>query len=177
MKKLLLALLVISSLVSCGKNNKVGGNQANTNLNVPATSSVSTINSNTAFQALAKAVTDNTFGQQYAQYVNYYTEYTFGACQIKDGWFGIDYVSCSSPTDVTKVTHGTANLDTKKAELNSVLSKAVVFSQNRYSYSAYDLRTSDNITYTIDTAVPMFANPVYKLDNNTGKEIRLISIR
>lgn len=175
MKKFLLVLLVLTSLVSCGKNNQVGSGAAG--VGTIATSPISTINSSSGFQALAAAVLSNTFN---AQYSNYYTEYHFGnvtnTCVTKDGWFGIDYQSCSSSvTNETTVIHGQVNIDSKKAELNAILSKTVVFQAVSATY--FVLRTSDNYTYHVRLDYPIQANPIYSLNNADSKAVKLIIIR
>ncbi|MDD4973229.1 MAG: hypothetical protein PHY93_02710 [Bacteriovorax sp.] len=173
MKKFIVALMVLTSLVSCGKNNTVGNAGALT----VATSPISTINSDSGFQALASAITNNNFN---AQNSNYYTEFHYGSlintCVTKDGWFGIDYQSCSSSiSSETMQIYGKIILDTKKAELNAILSKTVVFRQ--WSSTLFTLRTTDNYTYTIRTDLPIQANPVYNLNNVDGKAVQLISIK
>ncbi|MFA6236804.1 MAG: hypothetical protein WC635_05700 [Bacteriovorax sp.] len=170
MKKFLLTLIVVSSLVSCGKDNKVGSATSP----LSTTSPISTINADGNFQSLGSAIVNNTFPQN----VNYYTEYHFGTltntCVTKDGWFGIDYQSCStSVTNETTVIQGNS-VDEKRAELTAILSKTVVF-QSYGSISV--LRTTDNFTYHIDRNVPMKANPVYKLNNADGKAVKLLYIR
>lgn len=174
MKKLLLALLVVASLVSCGKKNSVATTGG---ANTLATSPISAINSNTSFQTLATAVLNNTFNEQYS---NYYTEYHFGTvvntCVTKDGWFGIDYQKCSGTvSNETTVIHGTVNVESKKAELNAILSKAVVFQQSSANY--YIVRTSDNFTYHIRTDYPIQANPFYTLNNADSKAIQFLYYR
>lgn len=174
MKKLLLAILVVSSLVSCGKNNSTNtGAVANT----LATSPISTINSNPSFQTLANAVLANSFN---AQYSNYYTEYRFGnttnTCVTKDGWFGIDYQSCStSISNPVTVIHGQVVIATKQAEINAILAKSVVFQAVSGTY--FVVRTTDNYTYHIRTDYPIQANPVYSLNNADSKALSLTSIK
>lgn len=181
MKNFLLALLVLASLASCGKNNKVGGTTiGSVGPGTIATSPIATVNTAPGFQTLAAAVVNNSFGAQYANYYNYYTEFKFGTvtnnCVTKDGWFGIDYQSCSSATSnpVTQIM-GQIVIATKQAELNTILSKSVVFQQ--YGANLYSVRTSDNHTYQIRTDLPIQANPVYDLNNADGKAIQLISIK
>lgn len=171
MKKFLLTLIVVSSLVSCGKDNTVG--KATSALST--TSPISAINNDGNFQSLGSAIVSNTFP---SQGVNYYTEYHFGTltntCVTKDGWFGIDYQSCStSVSNETTVIQGNS-VEAKQAELTDILSKTVVF-QAYGSVSV--LRTTDNFTYHIDRNVPIKANPVYKLNNADGKAVKLLYIR
>lgn len=176
MKKLLLAILVVTSLVSCGKNNSTNSGAAAAAGTI-ATSPISTINTNPSFQTLASAVVANSFN---AQYSNYYTEYRFGnmtnTCVTKDGWFGIDYQSCSSSvTNQVTVIHGQVVIATKQAELNAILAKAVVFQAVSGTY--FVVRTSDNYTYHIRTDYPIQANPVYSLNNADSKAVSLTSIK
>lgn len=172
MKKFLLAALVLTSLVSCGKNNSVG---AAPGALVAATSPLATINSDVNFQSLSTAILNNSFLQN----TTYYTEYHFGSltntCVTKDGWFGIDYQSCS-----TSVTNETTEIQgdsvvAKQAELSAILSKTVVF--QAYGSNYFVLRTNDNFTYHIRTDLPIKANPLYKLNNADGKAVKLLYIR
>jgi len=70
--------------------------------------------------------------------------------------------------------HGQIDLASKQAELNSILSKTVQF---QASGSYYSLRTNENITYIVRTDYPIQANPVYVLNNATGKGNQLLYIK
>ena len=173
MKNIIIGMVVLSALVSCGKKNALVDVNPN---GVPAVSPISSINQDSGSQSLASAITNNTFNSQYA---NYYSEYNYGVltntCVTKDGWFGIDYQSCSTnTTNPTKVIHGEVNLDVKKAQLNAILAKTVVF--QTYGQLIV-LKTTDNFTYQIRLDYPMQANPVYSLNNADSKATRLTSIR
>ncbi len=173
MKKLVVTLMLVTlSLASCGKNNST-----NSGATVVATSPISTINADANFQSLQSAVSNSSFS---TSNVNFYTEYHFGSltntCVTKDGWFGIDYKSCSSSvSNEQTLYHGQIDLNSKKSELNTILSKTVVF--QAYSSTYFVLRTNDNYTYVIRTDYPMQANPVYKLNNADGKATQLLYIR
>ncbi|MDO9181248.1 MAG: hypothetical protein Q7U04_02510 [Bacteriovorax sp.] len=172
MKKFLVTLMVLALIVSCGKNNSVSA----TGPVGIATSPISTINADANFQTLANAINNSSFP---TQNTNYYTEYHFGNmvnnCVTKDGWFGIDYQSCStSISNEVIVYQYQVDINAKKAELNDILRKTVVYQSNG---SLSTLRTSDNYTYVIRTDFPIQANPVYKLNNVDKKSTNLLYIR
>jgi len=170
MKKILVLALTLVSLISCGKKSTTAGVGY-------STSPIASINSDSGFQSLGQTIDSNNFGGYVG--VQYFSEYHFGevtnTCVKKDGWFGMDYMSCNGvASNETIVYQGDGNVDAKRSELNGILSKTVQFQGNGVYYS---LRTSDNITYVIRTDYPMKANPVYEYNNVTGKAKQLLYIK
>lgn len=175
MKKLLLATLVLATIFSCGKKNSV----ASTN-QFTVSNPISSVNTDQRFVNLSSIVSSNRFNLQNYQ-INYYTEYHFAditnTCVTKDGWFGIDYQSCKSTTsNETTILNNSVNVDSKRADLVALLNKTVIINSD-YNGIVFTIRTSDNITYVIDTKVPIQANPVYTYNNGTKKSNGLIGIR
>lgn len=166
MKKLLLSLVVLATIFSCGKKNTVDGANAYT-----VSNTYSGMSTDSRFTSLASIVTNNQFNNSGW---NYYSEFNFydmvNTCVTKDGWFGIDYQSCSTTkSNKSTVIFGNldqARIDAKKAEMVAILNKTV---QIGYSGYVYTVRTTDNLTYSFDVRFPIVANPVYRLDNSSNK--------
>jgi len=170
MKTLLSLTAILIMTISCGKNSNTAGVGY-------SASPIATINADASFQTLGRAIASNSFLNNYN--IQYFSEYHYGevtnTCVKKDGWFGTDYMSCKGVvSNETIKYHGQIDLASKQAELNSILSKTVQF---QASGSYYSLRTNENITYIVRTDYPIQANPVYVLNNATGKGNQLLYIK
>ena len=191
MKKFIVALMVVTSLVSCGKNNSVGSSGLSAN---PLTVSGQTESS------LGSIIDSNQFGTGY-MYVGGYQEtfqqlisaganltykYSSAAntttgtnaphcatiggipilCASVTGWSSTTTVS-TAPI-VRTVQNSSVDLLAKKNELKAILNRRLGVTQ--YTYTIYAITTNDFKTYTIDTALPMQANPVQTVDAQGNRE-------
>jgi hypothetical protein len=167
MKKLLLSLMVLATLASCGKDNKV-----DTASSTSSTSSI-TLDDATAKQ-LATVIDNSTTYFAARPYANYRLGYvtsiaqttnTGNNCEEKTGWFGVKYYVCKSSSSSTAVTPtsyvavSSVVLETKKGELRAIVNRSSA-GAIYYSGYAYTVKTTDGNLYTIDTRYPIEANPV-----------------
>ena len=168
MKKLLLSLMVLATLASCGKDNKVespavttpGSSNAIT-ISDPVATQLGTVIDNSA-SYFPVATTSTT-----ARYAYVTTTITASqpVCETKEGWLGIKYTVCKAPTTNNNVTPSSyvqvssVDLATKRNEL-----KGYINSSNAggliYNGTSYTIRTTSGVVYTIDTRYPIQANPV-----------------
>lgn len=181
MKKLIVTLMVLSALVSCGKTNAVG------NSSVFGTSPI-TVGGSTETQ-LGSMIDNNQFGTGYYYYDTYAGAiakgaspiYDFGSysnasnCKTKWGGFLVICTSSgsSSTTIVRTVNNRDVDLVTKKNEL-----KAIINNRNyiqSYGTSFY-IRTNDGRAFVIDTRYPLQANPV-TIQEADGKGQVLVNVR
>jgi hypothetical protein len=194
MKKLLLALIILSTLVSCGKKNTVGTTAS-------STSAITITNLPVASQAVASAlgtlITNNSFGngqatyyETYAQYVAHApnTTYKYGAMTSSGSgsnchtvWSIFTYctsgtTSTSTATVTRSVIHSAVDLVTKQNELIAIVNKTNQIQQDNYMIGVYYILTTDNIRYTIDARLPMQANPV-QTQQATGTGETLVGIQ
>jgi hypothetical protein len=163
MRKLILSLMVLASLVSCGKDNKVGA--------VGSSSTAITVD-DTYAKALGVAI-DNSLTSFYQKplygkfgYVTTTssTSNTGNNCEEKSGWFGIKYYVCKStastavvPTSYVMVS--SVILETKRGELRSIINSSTAGAIYQYG-TRYTVRTTSGVLYTIDTSYPIEANPI-----------------
>lgn len=180
MKKLLLALLVVSSLVSCGKNNSVSS----------GTTSSSPLTVTGAVESqLGSIIDNNQFGGGQASYYETWNQvitnmpnisYKYGSvsstsnssCRTVAYVFQIcgstSYSSSGSTATVTRsVIHSSVDLATKKNELKAIINAR---SYMQASGSSFYIRTSDGRGFVIDTRYPMQANPVSVQQTNGTAE-------
>jgi hypothetical protein len=172
MKKLLLALMVMASLVSCGKKNQVSTDGSS--------SSAITLNDNTAVQlgslidnsetqfGYQQVTAYETWNQAALNHPNYYYKYTASAgsssnCVQKTGWLGIKYWVCSSSSSSSatvsrSVVVGTVDLAAKRNELKGYINSGYAGSIIA-SGPVFYVRTNAGVVYTIDTRLPIQANP------------------
>ncbi len=165
MKKLLLALLVLASLASCGKNNSVGSSTSAVGTSglstsgidqsgrVPLSTYISNINNN-GFNA---AVADN-------EIYRFYTSSSSGnGCTVKWGFLTVCTGSSSSggTYSTVNVVHSSENLAAKKTELINIIAQAYAYSNSSDKLQLY-VQAANGDVYTIDFRVPMSANPVVK---------------
>lgn len=165
MRKLLLSLMVLATLASCGKDNAVNGGA------IPATGNAITID-DTYAKSLGSAI-DNSLTSFYQKpaygrfgYVTTTssTTNTGSNCEEKTGWFGIKYYVCKStsstaivPTSYIPVS--SVVLETKRAELRGIINSSSAGAIYQYG-SRYTIRTNAGVLYTIDRGFPIEANPV-----------------
>lgn len=191
MKKLLLALLVVSSLVSCGKKNAVdtaapvvaaapapiNANGVSSALSaqldqwgrVPLANYTADINNNAFAAARADSET--------LRFINFSGGSAGNGCTTKTALGGfLTYYVCSSSSsssgtydsfDTVNVIHSTENLAIKKTELNGIMNEVAQYS-NSYDRKQLFITTKAGDVYTIDFRVPMSANPVLKFTKSAG---------
>ena len=180
MKKLIVSLIVLASLSSCGKNNSV------------ATNATSAVGTSTVLSAsldqygrvpLTNYITDvnnNAFGaaRNTVETYQYYSSSGSGSgCTSRlTGGFIKFYIwdctsssSTSSSSTYTTVTvdHGSENLAAKKTELINIIGQAVNYSNSSDRRVLY-IQTSTGV-YTIDFRIPMSANPVAQTNSSGTK--------
>jgi hypothetical protein len=183
MKKLLIALVILSSLVSCGKKNVAGSTSSLTsaitlNDSVAQNLGSQIDNSATTFGAGQAGYSGMTWNQVLAgtyyqpaknltyQYVTSAAQ-TANNCVEKTGWFGIKYWDCSpgsnnvsNPTITRTVVNNTVDLAVKRSELKAIINSATAGSLINSNNTIYTIRNaSTGIVYTIDLRYPMQANP------------------
>lgn len=163
MRKLILSLMVLASLVSCGKDNKVGAGSSTsaiTNTDPSAIQLGTMIDSSEKyFQA----------GPTYGRYA-YLAATTSNSnpnqtCEEKEGWFGIKYYVCksnSTSNTAPNYTYTNANVDltAKRNEIKGYINNASYGGISSVSGYAIRIITTSGITYIIDRSVPLQANPV-----------------
>ncbi len=184
MKKLVVSLVVLLSIASCGKNNSVSSSAV-----------TNAVGSSTAITAsvdqygrvpLTNYITDinnNAFGVAHAdtetfRFLNYTGSAASNGCTVKTvlgGFFS--YYSCSSSStstssnygsyDTVNVVHSTQDLTSKKNELQAIINQAFQYSNSSDRRQLF-IRTINGDVYTIDFRVPMSANPVVKFTATTG---------
>lgn len=177
MKKLIVALMVLSTLASCGKNNKVASPAPAAAS--PATTAITTtdqlgvalgqkIDNHTTQFGVGLINAYTTIGQLANQGVAItykYTKSTASAspeCEKK--WI---FTLCTStsvtsfnPTVSRTVTNSGVNVSAKVAELKDIINRKHAAYPIQVSGYAFFITTSDNKQYVIDTRMPIQANPV-----------------
>lgn len=192
MKNLLIALVILSSLVSCGKKNTVGGTAsapANVVNGLTVTGTVETQLSgiiDTNEFGLGKINYYTTWKQHVAQAPN--TTYSYGsmaplaAANTNTGCdsffdcilptFTFTWSSSFSTSNVTvtrTVVHSSVNLVTKQNELKAILNKRNYIQE--FLPGVYRIMTTDNIVYIFDRNYPIEANPVQNQTTTSGDTI------
>ncbi len=187
MKKLIVALMVLSTLASCGKDNKVKSPAAPAVVTNPSTT-VSTTDANGV--ALADKITNYTtqFGVgQIIYYGNYatwgqlvnnalplnfkYTESTSTTtangqnCETKWSIFTVcSYSSSTSSTSSLPVSRtvqsNNVNVASKQDELRAIINSRNPLIPIQISGTSYRIQATDGKQYVIDTRFPLQANPI-----------------
>ena len=160
MKKLLLSLMVFSVLSSCGKSNTVGTPIAPV---APAASINPYVTSDTANQLINYINTSESSFYNIPGTPTYFKYRTFSStynCKEKEGWFKIEYTSCS--TDNTKsdelIPIATLDLERKRQELRDIVASA---SQTiKVEGLAYEITTNNGSVYVIHRGAAILANPI-----------------
>jgi hypothetical protein len=188
MKKLILALIVLESITSCGKNNSVSSvpvvNPAvnSVGISIAISGSVDSYGRVT----LANYITDinnNAFGAARAdsetfRFLNSVSGSTGNGCPVKTVLGGLfSYYACSSSSstsssnygsyDTVNVIHSTQDLTSKRTELLSLIAQSYQNSNSSDRKQLYIKATNGDV-YTIDFRIPMSANPVVKYIASTG---------
>lgn len=161
MRKLLLSLMVLASLVSCGKDSSSGG-VANTS------SSAVTVN-DTYAQNLGNYIDNSTSyfpAISYQTYKYATTSATSAAsnCEQKTGWLGIKYYVCSSSNNTSNLTYTTVaassvDITAKRNELKSYINSSAA-GYITQSGAVFYIRSTAGMIYIIDMTKPIQANPV-----------------
>lgn len=182
MKKLVVSLMVLTALASCGKNNAVsslGSNGSGSSSaltagldqwgRVPLTNYITDVNNNAFGAARADSET--------YRYLNYTGSATGSGCTLKTALGGfLTYYACSGVTspstnygsyDTVNVIHSTENLAAKKNELVSIISQSFQYTNSADRKQLY-IKVGNGDVYTIDFRLPMSANPVVKFTAATG---------
>lgn len=188
MKRLLMPLMVLAMLVSCGKDNQVSS--AGTSVFNPITTTVQ------GASDLGSKVDNYTtqFGtQQILYYGNYQTygtlantglnivyRYSKSAaaasgsnCTVK---WSIFYVCSSSSTTTTssvaesrKVYNNSVDITSKANELKAIINRANPLIPITALGTSYRVQTLDGFQYIIDTRYPLQANPI-GISSSAGTE-------
>lgn len=169
MKKLLLSLMVLATLASCGKDNKVSSTTGNYNVtnplvtgNVQATDLVNRINSyTTGFgegQIVTSAASNQTCGTKWG-----FINYCYGSSGSNYATTGLTWnaLAAQQPniryyySNQSIVTHSSVNIASKQTELINLLNSATSI---QVSGTLYYIQVS-GAYYVIDTRYPIQANP------------------
>lgn len=172
MKKILFSLLTLTMVftASCGNSNKT--NTGSTVGTSPITTFPTTGSLDSVKSALNAAIDNNQFTTTSTSYKVVHYVYA-STCTTKDGWFGIDYTSCKNGmTEESRTLISNINIDSKKAELKSIVNAMVNYRYGVDQYTGkyiYEILTSDNKNYTIYFGYPIQANPAYHYDSYLRK--------
>ncbi|MBC7540542.1 MAG: hypothetical protein H7281_17085 [Bacteriovorax sp.] len=192
MKKFIVALMVLTSLVSCGKNNSVSSNGLSTSpltVSGAVESQLGSIIDNSQFGTGA-ATYYETWNQYVAHMPN--VNYVYGTvtpqaansnCTTSGGFIKFTWCSSSSSSSTStnavvtrRVVHSAVDLLTKRNELKAIINRRASLNQDAYTAGVYHIITTDNQYYVIDTRYPLQANPVYIQTTSTTAE-KLIAIQ
>lgn len=167
MRKLLLSLMVLATLASCGKDNKV---DTATAVAAAPSSDAITLDDTVAKQlgtiidnsAYFPAATTSTTAK-YA-YLTTTVSSAQPSCETKEGWLGIKYTVCKAPINNTNgvasyVQVNSIDVATKRVELKGYINSSNV-GGIIFNGTSYTIRTTSGVVYTIDTRYPIQANPV-----------------
>ena len=179
MKKLLLSLMVLATLVSCGKDNKVSSAGVTTS---PVTVTNPLVTGSAQAQELITRINNPAagFGEGLL-----YTGSSNQTCGTKWGFINYCYGSSGSNYATTGltwnalavqqpniryyysrgtiVTHSSVNIATKQAELIALLNSAVSI---QVSGTLYYIQISSGVYYVVDTRYPIQANPSAVANSN-----------
>jgi hypothetical protein len=181
MKKFILALMVVTTLISCGKDNKVSsgpvaGSEPLTGTAANDTSAVGLAalvdNYSTSFGLGQVFINNNNYTWNQvvtnSPNVNYkYGSYAASSAQSNcDKKWGIFYVCSSSstsrstPASVSRtVINSSVDITAKKIELKSIISRVSPYYPVQTSGYIYYIRTVEGVLYTFDVRLPIQANP------------------
>lgn len=179
MKNLLIALVVLSSLVACGKKNTVGGTTGVVGLTNPITAPTAVetdfltrvngnqfgINMYVGFgsyygQSMANAISHG--ANPIYIYANYAAP-TVIAPNCHNAWiFRVCNTSTSSGsyqqvTESRRITNSDVNLTNKQNEIIGIFNRKSRVESN--GIGGYRILTTDNKTYYFDITLPIQANP------------------
>ena len=181
MKKFILALMVVATIVSCGKNggNNVASGTAGVTNPITVTVAGATDlgsridNYTTYFGTGYTFIGGNSYQWNQIIYqtpnISYkYTKATSAAsnsnCTTKWSIFYFCSSSSSASTSSLKVSnsiiHSSIDVLAKQNELKGYINRANPYYAIQTSGTLSYIRTTDNMLYVIDTSVPLQANPV-----------------
>jgi hypothetical protein len=186
MRNLLLSILVLASLVSCGKDKgaNVLTGASNNAINIADATGVQLgglIDTSETSFGFAQIGTGN-WNQAVAFYPYYSFKYVTTSeasnsnCVQHGGFFKFytcTYTSGSTSTNVTfsrVVPASSIVLAAKRAELKAIINSAIVPYGIQTLGSRYIIRTTIGVIYTIDTSYPIQANPVSVTQTNGQQE-------
>lgn len=178
MRKLLLSLMVLASLVSCGKDKSSSG--------VSSSSSAVTLADSTATDLGTKIANSESYFQAapaaYYRYAYTVTTVTSAGqnCEEKEGWFGIKYTVCKASNSNSNATYkyvavSSVDLATKRSELASIINSSYAGGVVNYG-SYYQVTTTVGTVYIIDPRAPIQANPVLVRPLSTGSITSYIGV-
>ena len=182
MKKFLLSLMVLASLVSCGKDNKVSSSSGNGSSAITINDSSGNaanlgnyINQSETYFGNGYATNYGTWNQVVAanpyysfKYVT--TSYAGNAnCSVKWSIFYVCTSSSSGSGSMTisrSVVASSVDVGAKRAELAAIVNSAVNYNgvasiqvSQGSNGSIYYVQTTSGVKYAIDTRLPIQANP------------------
>lgn len=170
MKNLLIALVILSSLVSCGKKNTVGGTVSSTSPMVASTpietDFINKVNGNqfgtgrvNAYETFTQAIAKG-YNPKF-QYANYaapqvvqpdcHTAWIFRVCSSSSTSGGFQAVTVAREVSNSSITVAAA-----QAKIVEIYSRK---SQVEVNGTLFRIRTTDNKTYYFETSLPIQANP------------------
>jgi len=180
MKKLLLALIVLATVFSCGKSNSTSNSSVSslsvTGTNETALGSYITSYSSSFGNGYANAYTTWTSlisSQPNTTYYYYKSTQATSTCTTKWSIFYVCSTSSSSSSSYLSksVVNSSVDITTKQNELIGIInSRSSIY----VSGTSYYIYTSDAKIYVIDTRYPIQANPVL-IQDNTAKTIEVFS--
>lgn len=168
MKKLLVALMVLSTFASCGKNNSTGSAAAP--VSSTALTSV-TANASTLASAITNYSTN--FGVSWTQMLANQPNLTYyyfkaanaaSSCQTKWTIFYVCSSNTSSATISRQVVNSSVNIASKQAELMAIVNKSSRIQQGGSQVYIY---TTDAKLYIFDLSLPIQAQPIQIQDSTS----------
>ncbi len=170
MKKLLVALMVLTTLASCGKNNSVSSG-------APGSSTTALTSATANASNLASMITNysSNFGVSWAQMLANQPNLTYyyfkaanaaSSCQTKWTIFYVCSSNTSSATISRQVVNSSVNIASKQAELMAIVNKSSRIQQNG---SAVYIYTTDAKLYIFDLSLPIQAQPT-QIQDSTSTE-------
>jgi hypothetical protein len=198
MKKLIVALMVLSTLASCGKDNKVASGTTVATSPV-TTGTVTTTDPNGILlgQKIDSHLSSFGIGRSaeynmtYSELINRnydlkyrYTKSTSSSsnCEVKWGIVTICKQSSSSTTPaesravIDLVSDRTAANASKQVELKTIINNRHPGYAIQSNGSVFYVKTLDGKVYAIDTTLPLRANPAYIQDSSGSEQIFSIKL-
>lgn len=170
MKKILFSLLTLTVLfsASCGKSNST-----NTGSTVGTGSIANPIL--TGSSTIKDAINNNLF---YSTTGSTYQKYSFERVSVTvSDYCSSKYITCNyaktnleASWEVGTSSSNLPSLETKKAELNSIVDRASSVDSSMYSYNGVvDIYTTDGKGYRLNFRYPIYANPIQIVDRSNNK--------
>lgn len=174
MKKILFSLITLSVILTgCGKDNKTNSGSN--------TATASTTSASTAIvpSTLTDAINNNSF----ASTANYrYQKYSFARyITLVEDKCSSKYITCNfSDTDLEYAWEVTSSnlpsLETKKAELIAIVNSASSVDNTYSSSGVIDVYTAEGVGYRFNLRLPIYANPILKVDYKNSKITQLTNM-